>query len=105
MRGIRFPYGAPDSDDRGQMTEDGGEFTYPSSVFRRPSSITPLAQLVERSAYTRRELRTGARLEVRILQGVPSCFALRASQDCGRARREAGCPPKPLAEEGCCIKQ
>jgi hypothetical protein len=33
--------------------------------------LAPLAQLVERSAYTRRELRTGARLEVRILQGVP----------------------------------
>ena len=33
--------------------------------------VAPLAQLVERSAYTRRELRTGARLEVRILQGVP----------------------------------
>jgi hypothetical protein len=32
--------------------------------------VAPLAQLVERSAYTRRELRTGARLEVRILQGV-----------------------------------
>src|SRR5262249_593877 len=35
-------------------------------------AITPLAQLAERSAYTRRELRTGARLEVRILQGVPN---------------------------------
>jgi hypothetical protein len=34
--------------------------------------LAPLAQLAERSAYTRRELRTGARLEVRILQGVPS---------------------------------
>ena len=35
-------------------------------------AVTPLAQLAERSAYTRRELRTGARLEVRILQGVPN---------------------------------
>jgi hypothetical protein len=34
-------------------------------------AVAPLAQLEERSAYTRRELRTGARLEVRILQGVP----------------------------------
>jgi hypothetical protein len=34
--------------------------------------LAPLAQLAERSAYTRRELRTGARLEVRILQGVPN---------------------------------
>ena len=36
------------------------------------SAIAPIAQLAERTAYTRRELRTGARLEVRLLLGVPN---------------------------------
>ena len=34
------------------------------------ASIAPIAQLAERTAYTRRELRTGARLEVRLLLGA-----------------------------------
>jgi hypothetical protein len=44
----------------------------PPKPWRRRATRAPLAQLAERSAYTRRELRTGARLEVRILQGVPN---------------------------------
>ena len=47
--------------------------------------LAPLAQLVERSAYTRRELRTGARLEVRILQGVPTS----TSRSSGEKERHA----------------
>jgi hypothetical protein len=39
--------------------------------------LAPIAQLVERTAYTRRELRTGARLEVRILLGVPAASCCR----------------------------
>src|SRR3954470_19863433 len=34
--------------------------------------LAPIAQLAERTAYTRRELQTGARLEVRVLLGVLS---------------------------------
>ena len=39
-----------------------------------PAAVTnaPIAQSAERTAYTRHELRTGARLEVRILLGVPN---------------------------------
>src|SRR5262245_37627188 len=43
-----------------------------SRVFRTSVALAPIAQLVERTAYTRRELRTGARLEVRVLLGVLS---------------------------------
>src|SRR5262249_35198609 len=43
-------------------------------VFRQghAQGSAPIAQLAERTAYTRRELRTGARLEVRALLGVPA---------------------------------
>jgi hypothetical protein len=47
-------------------------------------SHAPIAQLVERTAYTRRELRTGARLEVRVLLGVPACMC---ADDCPVAQR------------------
>ena len=77
----------------------------PPQPWRRRAAPAPLAQLAERSAYTRRELRTGARLEVRILQGVPSCFAPRASQDLHPRGREAGCPPKPWRRRAPTTKQ
>jgi hypothetical protein len=69
------------------------------------NSRAPLAQLAERSAYTRRELRTGARMEVRILQGVPSCFALRASQDSHPRQSRSRMPSEALAKEGSRTRQ
>src|SRR5262245_15755571 len=44
--------------------------------------LAPIAQLAERTAYTRRELRTGARLEVRVLLGVPMLDRARAHDLC-----------------------
>jgi hypothetical protein len=43
-----------------------------SRMLRSSVALAPIAQLAERTAYTRRELRTGARLEVRVLLGVLS---------------------------------
>ena len=68
------------------------------AVGSNPTTLTnfaPIAQLAERTAYTRRELRTGARLEVRLLLGVPPAFTreggLRRSRGFGRqGRRGAG---------------
>jgi hypothetical protein len=41
-------------------------------LLRSSVALAPIAQLVERTAYTRRELQIGARLEVRVLLGVLS---------------------------------
>jgi hypothetical protein len=51
-------------------------------------ALAPIAQLVERTAYTRRELRIGARLEVRVLLGVLSRSSVeeRRSSKAGVAR-------------------
>jgi hypothetical protein len=43
-----------------------------SRMLRTSVALAPIAQLVERTAYTRRELQIGARLEVRVLLGVLS---------------------------------
>jgi hypothetical protein len=52
-------------------------------------ALAPIAQLAERTAYTRRELRTGARLEVRVLLGV-LCFLSRSSVDQSTVVRRRG---------------
>ena len=85
-RGIRFPYGAPagcssvrprvpvsDTGGRWFKSNHPDQFTLMSGDTKHsPRRRAPIAQLAERTAYTRRELRTGARLEVRLLLGVPA---------------------------------
>src|SRR6266545_3760517 len=54
----------------------------------RAYALAPIAQLAERTAYTRRELRTGARLEVRLLLGVPRRRLSRSSANESAALRK-----------------
>ena len=90
--GFRFPVRSPSgcsSVSRAPASGAGGR----RSKACRPAQfvVAPLAQLAERSAYTRRELRTGARLEVRILQGVPTSTS-RSSADPERGSPTAEVP-------------
>ena len=114
QQGVAQP--GPQSARQAPASDAGGrwfESNHPDHFLRRnaPYGEAPIAQLAERTAYTRRELRTGARLEVRVLLGVPALArerdrALsRSSADQSTALRTRGsrvqiAPGHPISQHG-----
>ena len=73
-----------------------------SRMLRTIVALAPIAQLVERTAYTRRELQIGARLEVRVLLGVLSRSSVeeRRSSKAGAARSNRAGTTNDITEGG-----